>query len=111
MRAYLHDGDGTPHFWGEDTTRPRVTQLVWTGNGGSPTGVTVDATTLVVCFTEAIHDPTLAGIPHHTSAHTLRAKRASGLVRRQRLRRANLQCQPARQRSLHLEHLRRRQHT
>jgi len=62
VERITYDPDGTPHFWGEDTIRPTVTQLVWTGEGASPTGVTVDATTLVVRFSEAIHDATMAGL-------------------------------------------------
>lgn len=63
VERITYDPDGTPHFWGEDSTRPQVTQVAWTGNGQSPTGVTVDANTLVVRFSEAIHE---ASIPSMT---------------------------------------------
>ncbi|MCU0293643.1 MAG: hypothetical protein MUF10_16925 [Thermoanaerobaculaceae bacterium] len=60
VERITYDPDGTPHFWGEDSTRPQVTQVVWTGNGQSPTGVTVDANTLVVRFSEAIHEASMS---------------------------------------------------
>ncbi|MGV8039583.1 MAG: hypothetical protein AB2L07_05745 [Thermoanaerobaculaceae bacterium] len=62
VERIAYDPDGTPRFWGEDTTRPRVTQLAWTGGGQSPAGVTVAASTLVLRFSEAIHAATMAGL-------------------------------------------------
>ncbi len=75
VERMIYDPDGTPHVFGEDTTRPAVTRIAWTGSGASPAG-DVTAEVFEVGLSEAIDEASLAGVvatftPQGGSAQTL----------------------------------------
>jgi RHS repeat-associated protein len=59
VERITYDPDGTPHVFGEDTTRPTITRIAWTGNGTGPAG-TVAAGVLEISLSEPIDEASLA---------------------------------------------------